>query len=1164
MLDALNIVFVPPDSSLLYEGHYDPVLVVLSVVAAICASYAALLVSQHVAGAAVVRTRRLWIGIGGLCMGIGIWAMHFVGMLAFSLPCGSRYDPIITLLSMVPGILASTLAMAIVSRPALSRRQLVTGGLLLGGGIGAMHYSGMAAMRLDGLIRYDLKLFLLSLLVAVALATLALWIGVRLRAWRASWKNRVPVVSALVMGSAVSGMHYTAMAAAYFISDGNAGQVDSQVTPTFLASMVLTATGVIIVITIAASYVARPSLFPLRRSYRTAALLICAWVGIAWLSSDYYYGRLGAEVYRQESQVARRLADQVAADIDGNVGLLKGVSRVVAGGSETRQALLRLGPDVPPSSLAREVRRQRWSSDPALAALGRSLAAMAANLGADVVWVVNAAGDCIAASNFDRPTSFVGTNYADRDYFTQARRGLGGHQYAVGRATGVPGLFYSAPVFVDGRFLGAAVVKRDIVRFADWTRPAHAFIADANGIIVLAADKALENRALPGATIARLSREQRLLQYRRDRFEPLAVMPWQGDRYPDVVLMGPGGAPAVLASRVLPEDAISVHVARPVGELVRFDVERNWLFVLLGVAGSMLIVAASAVLLYLRQSQRVETDLRIAAAAFDVQEGMMITDVAGTILRVNQAFTAITGFAADEAIGRTPRLLSSGQHDGAFYAGMWQQLRESGNWQGEIWNRRKNGEVYPEWLSITAVKGVGGEITHYVGSMIDISHRKAAEDEIRNLAFYDPLTRLPNRRLLTDRLNQAMTASARSRHGGALLFIDLDNFKTLNDSLGHDRGDALLDQVAQRLLACVREGDTVARFGGDEFVVVLEDLSGNPDEAAGQTRLVGEKVLAALNRPYPLGSHLHHSTSSIGATLFFGHGGGVDELLKQADMAMYQAKAAGRNVMRFFDQDMQAVVSARAALEGDLHRGLQRDEFVLHFQPQVDAEGRWTGAEALLRWRHPEQGLVPPDRFIPLAEETGLILPLGRWVLEAACMQLVAWGGRPETARLTLAVNVSVHQFRQPEFVQGVLAVIERTGADPALLKLEITESLLVENVEDVIAKMASLKARGVGFALDDFGTGYSSLAYLKRLPLDQLKIDRSFVRDVLTDPNDAAIARTVIALAQSLGLAVIAEGVELAAQRDFLARAGCLAYQGYLFARPLPADEFARVLAAA
>jgi diguanylate cyclase (GGDEF)-like protein/PAS domain S-box-containing protein len=568
---------------------------------------------------------------------------------------------------------------------------------------------------------------------------------------------------------------------------------------------------------------------------------------------------------------------------------------------------------------------------------------------------------------------------------------------------------------------------------------------------------------------------------------------------------------------------------------------------------------AQTVMLFTDISQRMQTEeaLRIAATAFEVQEGMTITDSAKVILRVNKAFTEITGYSAEEAVGKTPSLLRSGHHDAAFYAAMWESIERTGTWQGEIWNRRKTGEVYPEWLIVTAVKNDAGLTTHYVGTFTDVTSRKKAEDEITNLAFYDPLTGLPNRRLLIDRLKQALASSTRSLRHGALLFLDLDNFKTLNDTRGHDIGDLLLQQVAQRLSTCVREGDTVARLGGDEFVVMLEDLSENVLEAATQTEIVGEKILATLNHIYHLHNYAHHSTPSIGITLFADHHGTIDDLLKRADLAMYQSKAAGRNTLRFFDPTMQAVVTTRAALEADLREAVQKGQFVLYYQAQMDGVGRLTGVEVLLRWQHPLRGMVSPLEFIPLAEDTGLILPLGHWVLETACAQLTVWASQPEMAHLTVAVNVSARQFHHADFVDQVLAVLDKTGANPQRLKLELTESLMVDDVEDVIAKMTALKAKGVSFSLDDFGTGYSSLSYLKRLPLDQLKIDQGFVRDILTDTNDSSIAKMVIALAESMGLAVIAEGVEIEAQKDFLASHGCHAYQGYLFSRPLPLGAF-------
>ena len=465
----------------------------------------------------------------------------------------------------------------------------------------------------------------------------------------------------------------------------------------------------------------------------------------------------------------------------------------------------------------------------------------------------------------------------------------------------------------------------------------------------------------------------------------------------------------------------------------------------------------------------------------------------------------------------------------------------------------------PVWIGLTCipVEAGQGDRGDCIAVIDDISERKQAEGEIQRLAFSDSLTELPNRRLLNDRMKQALAACARTNNRGALILIDLDQFKTLNDTQGHAMGDLLLCQVATRLVTCVRDGDTVSRLGGDEFVIMLEDLDHKLEDAAMQAQIVGEKVITVLSRPYELAGHVHHSTPSLGITLFDGQKNSIDDLLKQVDLAMYQAKAGGRNTMRFFNSEMQTVMLSRIALEADIRKGLVRREFALHYQPQVDADGRVVGAEALLRWLHPLRGMLPPSGFIGLAEDTGLIRPLGQWVLEQGCRQLESWANHPLFSHLTLAVNVSAHQFNEATFVDNLLDVLVRTGANPSKPKLALTESLLVSHVDEVAAKMFTLKSKGVGFSLDDFGTGYSSLSYLKRLPLDQLKIDQSFVRDILVDPNDAAIAKMVLALAKSMGLTAIAEGVETQAQHEYLYRIGCRAYQGYLYGHPMDIADF-------
>ena len=1158
MMHLTDFFISLPPESLLYAGNYDLVLVGLSIVVAIFASYASLLVSQHVTVTSAKTARRIWISFGGLSLGAGIWSMHFVGMLSFNLPCSSSYDPSITFLSILPSVVSCILAIKIISCREISRARLIYGGLLIGAGIGAMHYAGMAAMRLNGIIRYDAALFFLSIVVAISLATLALWIKFRLQQWQSRWNIWA---SATVMGMAVSGMHYTAMAAAYFIRDGGADVLTPGVAPALLATVVMVATSLIIVATIVATYAEKNPLSAFGKSYRLIGLLFIGWIGISWLSADYYFRHLESNFYKQELQLANQQVEDIAYDIDKNIKLLKGISSMLSRDADTHLALRKFGGKQEASTAPYELRKRLWQQDKILRKLSDTLQIAASNLEADNIFVLNAAGDCIGSGNAGTPGSPVGSNFVDRTYFAKVREGQQGSQYALGKTTRIPGLYYAHPVLEKGLFLGAVVVKRDIAGFAYWLKQANSFISDANGVIVLARDKQLEFRSLPDTDSVRYSSEKIKTLYLRSSLEPLKVMHWQKN-YPEAKRVGASNSPKIWVERRLPEDGITLHVTRSLEEIARFNTEKYWLFMLLATAGGMLVIASSAVVIHLRESQRRADDLRVAATAFESQEGMLITDADSVILRVNRAFESITGYSDKEVIGQTPRFLSSGRHDKHFYAAMWQCIHETGAWEGEVWNRRKNGEIFPEYLTITAVKGADACVVNYVATFNDITANKLAEEKIRNLAFYDPLTRLPNRRLLKDRLQQALAAKARSGRWGALLFIDLDNFKVINDSAGHAFGDLLLQQVAQRLSSCLREQDTVARLGGDEFLVMLEELSVDELESAAQTELVGEKIRASLNQPYQLYALQYLSTASIGATLFNEKSASIDELMKQADIAMYQVKKEGGNALRFFDPQMQSAITSRIALESELRQGIANEQLFLCYQAVVSATGIISGAEVLVRWQHPQRGIIYPADFIQLAEETGLIMPLGFWVLYTACAQLAIWATHTETEHLTLAVNVSARQFQQDDFVASVLAVIESTGANPQRLKLELTESMLVSDVDRIIAKMKALKERGVGFSLDDFGTGYSSLSYLSRLPLDQLKIDRSFVMGLEFDESAVVICAATISLAHNLKLKVVAEGVENEAQSYFLGSVHhCDYLQGYLYSRPVPLCDFEALL---
>ena len=560
--------------------------------------------------------------------------------------------------------------------------------------------------------------------------------------------------------------------------------------------------------------------------------------------------------------------------------------------------------------------------------------------------------------------------------------------------------------------------------------------------------------------------------------------------------------------------------------------------------------------------KQLESGLRIAATAFETQQATLITDSRQRIIRINKAFSEMTGYNQEDVLGKTPKMLQSGLQDSRFYSQLWKILGRDHYWQGEVWNRRKNGEVFPELLSISAVTGADGEVSNYVATFTDLTQSKSAEATIHNLSFFDKLTGLPNRSLMMDRLRHSLQGAGRSQSFGAVLLIDLDDFKTLNDSRGHEAGDLLLIELGKRFQAIVHGDDTVARVGSDEFVIILDRLSPDGKKAVDRASAFAERVQNEISQPFELRDTEYFCSASIGISLFGADEGEIDRLLSHAESALAQAKKSGRGTMRFFDESMQAALEERVSIEAQLRKAIPR-ELLLHYQVQVDSDGRASGSEVLVRWRRANGELVPPSKFIPLAEESEMILKIGRWVLETSCRQLKAWEADPATRHLSLSVNVSAKEFYQADFVDEVLDVLALTGADPSRLKLELTESMLVDNVATVVDNMNALKAKGIRFSLDDFGTGYSSLSYLRRLPIDQLKIDQSFTRDALTDPNDASIVRTIIALGQNLGLTVIAEGVESESQREFLAVNGCRYYQGYLFGRPMPIAQFEELIRA-
>jgi diguanylate cyclase (GGDEF)-like protein/PAS domain S-box-containing protein len=561
---------------------------------------------------------------------------------------------------------------------------------------------------------------------------------------------------------------------------------------------------------------------------------------------------------------------------------------------------------------------------------------------------------------------------------------------------------------------------------------------------------------------------------------------------------------------------------------------------------------------YAIERKRVEEKLRLAATVFEsTLEGILITNAKTKIINVNQALCSITGYNTEEFIGSTPNLIKSERHNHAFFRQLWDILNKTGQWRGEIWNRRKNGEVFPAWVNISAVPdSITGKISHYVAVFTEITELKLSEERLNYLAHHDPLTRLPNRLLFHDRLEQAVLQAIRSKHMIAVMFLDLDRFKAINDTLGHLIGDELLMAVAERLRHCARETDTVARLGGDEFAVIINQISNEHD--VGQ---IAQKIIHSLSSVYSVGGYEVFITASIGINLYPGVDNDRTKLLENADVAMYHAKQFGRNNYKFYSSDMNAVAMERLMLETNLRRALERQEFKLYYQPQIDMQsGNVNGVEALLRWQHPELGLVSPLEFIPLLEETGLILPVGEWVIRTACQQIRSWidAGFPQ---LTMAVNLSARQFRQPNLVEMIEQILNEFDIPPSLLELELTESVMMDNIEETTETLQRLKVLGLKIAVDDFGTGVSSLGYLKHFPVDTLKISHDFVLNLPADSADASIARAVIGLARNMQLSSVAEGVENQNQMDFLRDQDCERMQGFLFSRPVPPEQMTALL---
>ncbi|HEU0187872.1 MAG TPA: EAL domain-containing protein [Gallionellaceae bacterium] len=943
MFDAIQFLYSRPDDSLLYAAAYRPSLIILSVAIAIIAAYAAMKVSSRMALAQAWRIRLLWIAIGALTMGLGTWAMHFIGMLSLNLPCGVYYDPLLTMLSMAPGILASGVALAISSRPGVRQPALLLGSALMGGGIGAMHYTGMAALRIEGIVRYDPTLFALSILVAICLSFVAL----RVKSSMSQTRSRADYLVALIMGAAVSAMHYTAMSAAYFVR-GDVGDVpESALSPNNLALIISTLT----------------------------ALLTLLALALAALSRN------------------REITYQL------------------------RQS------------------EQRWS--------------FALEGGGDGVW------------DIDMRTGEMLLSKAGKQMFGFSEDEIGNNIRA-----------WESRVHPDDK----ARVLRDLREY------------------------------LRGNT-KHLSSEYRVL--------------CKDNSWKWILSRG------MAASRN--EDG---RVLRMIG--THTDINER---------------------------KKAEEELRLAALVYqNSSEAMTVTDRHGIIVSVNPAFTALTGYSLEEVLGKSSKMINSGRDTRESYQDMWREINSIGHWQGEIWNRRKNGELYLEWLTINTIYNDDGSVHRYVALFSDITQKKESEELIWRQANFDTLTSLPNRRMFYDRLEQEVKKSHRSGLPMALMLLDLDRFKEVNDTLGHAQGDVLLVEAARRISECVRKSDTVARLGGDEFTIILSEL-----EDINSAERIAQNIIDSLARPFQLQQEAVFVSASVGITLYPNDAHNIDALIKNADQAMYVSKNSGRGSFSYFTASLQEAAQNRMRLINDLRQAMSKKQFEVRYQPIVEmSTGHINKAEALLRWHHAERGMVSPIQFIPLAEDSGLIHEIGDWVFFEASAQLKYWRTHYEP-RFQVSINKSPLQFRQTnEGGEDVwldrLRALDLPGQS---MVIEITEGVLLNAEEIVAGRLLHYRDAGMQVAIDDFGTGYSSLSYLKKFDIDYLKIDQSFVRNLDSDPDDMALCQAIIVMAHKLGLKVIAEGVETPRQRDLLAAYGCDFAQGFLYSEAVPAAEFEALLKA-
>lgn len=1084
-------------------------LIVLSVFIAIIGSFTALTHAQRMRENDG-RTATIWMLVGGSTLGVAIWSMHFVGMLALHLPIQIGFDMHLTLLSLLPAVIAALLGFYVLREKIIQPRRLLISAIFMGAGISAMHYLGMDALKMSPSISYNPWVFSLSIVIAIVASWGALLIMYRQDAIALPPLLR-NILGAVAMGFAIAAMHYTAMLGMN-IPEGGMCLTDAlRIEPNVMAGML--------------------------------AMTALVWFGGGSLASVF-----DQRMTRQNSIKLAELEVAHLALMAESEEISKSMIQALRESEEKFRMTLQNAPD----------------------------AVFITKRDGEIVYVNDIV---IELLGFSREELYRKTVF---DLVPDAWR----EAYRIGGKTII------------------STTQRHVFEIRFLTKQGFKIPMELNAVL-------LPNGQVYGSCrdIRERKAAQKELEHSKQNLQRLMDSITEGMYGVDVEgnctfvnaaflkILGFSSEAEVMGKNIhsLIHHSHANGAAYPAKECLMYQAFKNeisthsdsevfwrkdgvavpveyWSHSLvsegktIGAVATFLDIserklAESKLLLSEANAKHMLDELRYQKYALDQHAIVAITDVKGVITYVNEKFCEISGYTTAELVGKNHRIVSSGIHPPSFFHDMFHSIGAGKVWEGEICNRAKDGHLYWVLTTIVPFLNEDGKPTQYISIRTDITERKEKEQHIHQLAFYDVLTGLPNRRLLMERAMQAMSVSMRRGQYAALMLLDLDNFKKLNDSKGHDVGDQLLQEVGARLQRSVRAGDTVARLGGDEFVVVVEGLSSVVEESAIQAELVAENIRSVLSERYDLKTYSHHTSPSIGVVMFRGHQENIDAIFKYADIAMYQAKQAGRNTIRFYDPAMQAAINARIELEAELDVAIQTHQLRLYYQIQVDAQQRPLGAEVLMRWEHPQRGLVSPAQFIPVAEETGQIVAMGLWALKDACQQLKKWQHDKLTCDLTLAVNVSAKQFRLKDFVSQVRHVLVETGAKPSHLKLELTESTVLENVEDTIAKMRELKLLGISFSMDDFGTGYSSLQYLKRLPLDQIKIDQSFVRDITTDPNDAAIVQTIIAMTEAMGLNVIAEGVETKAQQEFLDLRGCHAFQGYFFGKPVPLEKFEDLL---